>query len=675
MKNAESAMMKPVIFAVVVMGAAMGAAEADTVNVWLDDLDIPAFSEGIRPVQARANYGKGPLCINGALYARGVGVQTISVIPLWLDGHGVRFTAMAGADDMGNKNVPVRFYVLADRKVLFDSGEMKAGDPPKAVDVDLQGVKLLGLLVTDAVGGIRNKKTYANWAEARLMMEENHMPLPQPNDQPRYILTPPAAPSPRINSARVFGARPGSPFFFTVAATGEKPITFSAEGLPPGVSLDAQTGILSGRVAEPGRYDVTLCAANARGTATQSFTATIRDTIALTPPMGWNGFNAWAHAIDREKVLASANAMVTKGLKDYGWTYVNIDDTWQGRRDGPHHALQPNEKFPHIKEMIDTIHALGLKAGLYSTPYIASYANYVGASSDYPQGGETFDDIQSASFHRIGAYRFEDNDARQMAEWGVDFLKYDWRMDVESAQRMADALNKSGRDIVFSLSNNAPLEKARDWMRLANMYRTGPDIRDSWTSLYFTSFSVGPWAPYTKPGHWPDPDMMILGNVATGQKLHPTRLTPDEQYSHMSLFCLLSAPLLIGCPVEQLDDFTLSLITNAELLDINQDPLGEPARRVAEEDGVQIWLKTLEDGSVAVGLFNVAGFGATPESYFRWNDEPPKAFRFKFAQAGLKGRWNLRDVWRQKDLGRFKGSFKTSIPHHGVVVLRMYASD
>ncbi len=657
---------------VLLLGATTGFAAPKTGVVWLDDLEIQAYSEGIRPVQAKTNYTHDTMRMKGTEYARGVGVQSVSVLSFCLDGNATRFTALVGVDDSANRSDPVTFYVIADRKVLFDSGKMRVGDAPKAVDMDLTGVRLLGLLVTDKVGGIRNNRTYSNWANAQFAMLEGTMPVPQPNTGEKYILTPPAPPTPRINSAKVFGATPGRPFLYTIAATGQRPMRFSAENLPAGLSVDEHSGIISGSVAERGAYAAKIGATNDLGTATQVLTIKIGDAIALTPPMGWNGWNAWAKALDRGKVLASAEALVAAGLNNYGWTYINIDDTWQGRRGGPLTALQPNEKFPEMKEMVDRIHAMGLKAGLYSTPYISSYAGYLGASSDSPEGGELFENIQGQSFHRIGKYRFEEIDARQMAEWSVDFLKYDWRIDVDSAERMSNALRKSGRDIVFSLSNNAPIKKVRDWARTANMYRTGPDIRDSWTSLYLTTFTLDEWLPHTGPGHWSDPDMMILGNVATGQKMHPTRLTPDEQYSHMSLFCLLVAPLLMGCPLEQLDAFTLGLLTNAEVIEVNQDPLGKPGRLVAEKDGVQIWLKPMEDGSSVVGLFYIDGFGKTPESYFRWGDEAAKSFNFNFARIGLKGKWTLRDLWRQKNLGEFDGTVSTSIPHHGVVMLRMF---
>jgi len=430
----------------------------------------------------------------------------------------------------------------------------------------------------------------------------------------KYILTPAPKLAPRINSAKLFGATPGNPFLYTIAATGKRPIHFSAENLPAGVLLNPETGIITGKITRRGIYLTTLKAVNTLGEDTKKLKIVIGDTIALTPPIGWNGWNSWEANIDREKVLASANAMVKSGLRDHGWCYINIDDSWQGKRGGPENALQPNEKFPDIKGMVDYIHTLGLKAGIYSTPYISSYGSYVGGSSEYPKGGETHDSIKlnKQPYMHVGKYRFDANDAMQMADWGFDFLKYDWRIDVESTQRMSQALKKSGRDIVFSLSNNAPFEKVNDWKLLSNMYRTGPDIKDSWTSLFLTTFSLDKWGHFSGPGHWADPDMMIVGKVAIGPVLHDTRLTPDEQYSHVTLFSLLPAPLLIGCPIEQADDFTLNLLTNDEVIEVNQDPLCKPAFLAAEVDGIEIRLKPMEDGSLAVGLFNVDGYGKTP---------------------------------------------------------------
>ncbi len=642
--------------------------------VWLDDLLIQTYSEGIRPVAVRKNYSGDTLRINGKKFDRGLGAQSPCVLAFLLNGQARRFSALIGADDLGNKEIPLTFYVLGDGKVLFESAAMKIGDEPVKVDLSLVGIRQLGLLVTDKVGGINNKRTYCNWINAQIEMIGDNMPEHVINGGEKYILTPKISAKPKINSASLFGATPGNPFLYTIAATGQKPISFSVTNLPKGLILDAKTGIITGSISERGTYKTTLKAKNKLGASTKELTIKIGDTIALTPPIGWNGWNSWEAGIDREKVIASAEAMVKTGLKDHGWTYINIDDAWQGKRSGPHDALQPNEKFPDIKGMFDYIHSLGLKVGVYSTPYISSYAGYVGASSDFEKGGETHESIivNRRSFNRIAKYRFEEADAIQMAEWGVDFLKYDWRIDVNSSERMQKALKQSGRDIVFSLSNNAPFEKVNDWVRTSNMYRTGPDIKDSWTSLYLTSFMLDKWSPYTGRGHWADPDMMIVGKVSIGPVLHDTRLTPDEQYSHVSMFSLLAAPLLIGCPIEQLDAFTLNLLSNDEVIEINQDPLGKAARLIGNENGIEIWQKPMEDGSYAIGLFNTADFGKTPQSYFHWGNEEPKVFTLDFNKIGLKGEFRFRDVWRQKDMDTFAQSFKTKIPHHGVVLLRVF---
>ena len=183
------------------------------------------------------------------------------------------------------------------------------------------------------------------------------------------------------------------------------------------------------------------------------------------------------------------------------------------------------------------------------------------------------------------------------------------------------------------------------------------------------AFTLDKWAPYAGPGHWNDPDMMIVGNMATGAELHPTRLTPDEQYSHISIYSLLAAPMLIGCPLDVIDDFTLNLLSNDEVIEINQDPLGKPGRLIADEKGVQIWLKPMENGSYAVGLFNTDNFGKTPQSYFRWGNERPKPFDLDLSGIGLPGKWKVRDVWRQKDMDITNGIIQTTIPYHGVKLI------
>ena len=640
-----------------------------TKQIWLDDLDIPAFSDGIPGVSTKTSASGESIILGGVKYSRGLGISQIGLMVFQLDGNATQFSAIVGADDNANKAMETNIYILGDRKILFESGPMKVGDIPKKINLNLAGVKRFGILVKTEPS---SQKFYSDIANAQFTMLENKMPQPIANDGERYILTPPVAKSPRINSPKIFGAKPGNPFLFTVVATGEAPITYSIAHLPTGLSIDAQTGIITGVTNKKGTYMVTMKAKNNFGATQKKLTIKIGDTISLTPPIGWNGWNSWARLIDREKVIASANAMVNMGLSKHGWTYINIDDGWQGYRTANNYALQPNKKFPDFKGMIDEIHSKGLKLGLYSTPWITSYAGFGGGSSNFEDGALPDSIINNKrSFRYTGKYRFEKQDAIQMAQWGVDYLKYDWRIELGSAERMSEALKKSGRDIIYSLSNSAPFSQVKDWARISEAWRTGPDIRDSWLSLYVSAFTLDKWGPYGGPGHWNDPDMMILGNVTTGAKLHPTRLTPNEQYSHVSLFSLLAGPILIGCPIEQLDAFTLNLLSNDEVIEVNQDPLGKSARLVLEEQGVQVWLKQLEDGAYAVGIFNTADFGKTPASYFRWEDEQAANYTLDFNKLKLTGSYNVRNVWTQKEAAANAKSFKATVPHHGVVMLKL----
>lgn len=639
-------------------------------KIWLDDLDIPSFSDGIPGVSTKSSASGNAISLGGIQYSHGLGISQIGLMVFQLDGNGTEFSAVIGADDNANISMITQIFFLGDKKVLFESGPMKVGDTPKNVLLNLMGIKRFGILVKTAAS---SQKYFTDIADAQFLMLDNKWPQPISNNGDKYILTPLVAQRPRINAPSVFGAKPGNPFLFNIAATGKNPIIFSAKGLPKGLFIHNLTGLITGSVLKKGNYNVTLSAKNNIGVATKQLTIKIGDTISLTPPIGWNGWNSWARFIDREKVIASANAMVKMGLSKHGWTYINIDDGWQGYRSKMNDfALQPNNKFPNFKEMIDEIHSKGLKLGLYSTPWITSYAGFGGGSSNFEDGALPDSIINNKrSFRYIGKYRYENQDAIQMAKWGVDYLKYDWRIELSSAERMSMALKNSGRDIVYSLSNSAPFNMVDDWARIAEVWRTGPDIRDSWLSLYVSAFTLDPWAPYNGPGHWNDPDMMILGNVTTGAKLHPTRLTPDEQYSHVSLFSLLAAPLLIGCPIEQLDAFTLSLLSNDEVIEVNQDPLGKSARLVLEELSVQVWLKPLEKGAYALGIFNTANFGKTPASYFRWEDELPAIYTLDFNKLKLNGLFNVRNVWTQKTEGNNLKSFKATIPHHGVVMLKL----
>ncbi len=205
-----------------------------------------------------------------------------------------------------------------------------------------------------------------------------------------------------------------------------------------------------------------------------------------------------------------------------------------------------------------------------------------------------------------------------------------------------------------------------------NCWRTTGDITDTWSSMSGIGFHQAGHEAYAQPGNWNDPDMLVVGLVGWGPQLHASHLTPDEQYTHISLWSMLASPLLIGCDLSRIDDFTMNLLTNDEVIEVNQDPLGKQAKQVYNQAGKQIWIKELEDGSKAVGLFYVAdNEGKTPADYFDWEQKEKSTVTLLATDLGITGKFNVRDLWRQMDLGVFENDFVTDVPYHGVVLLRV----
>jgi alpha-galactosidase len=464
--------------------------------------------------------------------------------------------------------------------------------------------------------------------------------------EPLPPLLPADSPLPAIHGARITGGTPGRSFAFLIPATGEKPLTFSAANLPAGIQLDPQTGILHGTLEQAGTTVVQLAVKNARGESRRPLTIVAGPRkLALTPPLGWNSWNCWAGAVSDEKVRISADAMVSSGLAAHGFQFINIDDCWEDKRaaDG---EIQSNRKFPDMKALADYVHGKGLRLGIYSSPGPKTCAGYE------------------------ASWKHEQQDANTYAKWGVDYLKYDWcsygqiapKPDLAALMRpysvMRDALDHCGRDIVFSFCQYG-MGDVWKWGEQVggNCWRTTYDIVDTWDNMSGIGFGQNGHERYAGPGHWNDPDMLVVGRVGWGPALHRSRLTPDEQITHISLWCLLSAPLLIGCDMAALDPFTLALLTNDEVLDVNQDPLGKPAGRTAQNGLSEVWSRPLSDGTMAVGLFN--------------RDKAPAKVSIAWSQLKLAGPQPVRDLWLHKDLGQFTDAFAADVPPHGVVLVRV----
>ncbi len=537
---------------------------------------------------------------------------------------------------------------------------MKPGDKAKRIDMDLRGVKTLVLLV-DAAGD-RIDFDHADWAEAHFTYRgqaPRAIDPPLPPKEDAALLTPPPGPAPKINGPTIYACGPAHPFLYRIPATGRRPMRFSAAGLPAGLSLDPASGIIRGSVAAKGTYCAKLRAENDCGADQRSLRIVCGETLALTPPMGWNSWYILNMRVSEVHMREAARQMIASGMADYGYQYVNIDDGWikhQGEK--PYRdaqgAVLPNAKFPDIRGMVDEIHVTGLKAGLYTSP------------GPWTCGG------------CVGAYQHEAADARRFARWGFDFLKYDWCSYGEVAggnglahmkkpyQVIAAELKKQDRDIVLNLCQYGMGEVWKWGGEVGQCWRTTGDLGAEpdrrLPGFYGVAFSNAVHWEYARPGCWNDPDYVLIGYVdpmCTGTT-HKTPLTPSEQYSYMSLWCLMAAPLVFSGDMARLDPFTLNVLCNAEVIDVDQDALGRQARVIRKTPNDFVLVKDLEDGSKALGLFNLS--------------ETKGTLAVDWAELGLSGPRQVRDLWRQKDLPVVDGKIKAVVPRHGVLLMRLRAA-
>ncbi|MBV8631347.1 MAG: glycoside hydrolase family 27 protein [Silvibacterium sp.] len=366
--------------------------------------------------------------------------------------------------------------------------------------------------------------------------------------------------------------------------------------------------------------------------------------LAATPPMGWNSWNHFAEHVTDGDVRSAADMLVSTGMRDAGYIYVNVDDTWQGKRDAQG-IIHPNEKFPDMKALGDYIHSKGLKFGIYSSPGPKTCGGYE------------------------GSYGHEEQDAKTYAMWGVDFLKYDlcsyWSflakakavhphdpnaardVMVGAYKKMGDALKATGRPILYSLCQYGVDEPWKWGPGVgAQMWRTTDDIDDSYGRMVTIGFSQAGLSRYAGPGHWNDPDMLEVGNG---------KMTTDEYKTHMSLWVILAAPLLAGNDLSKMTSADKAILMNRDAIAIDQDSLGKQGDRLYQNADIDVWTKPLTGGRVAVGLFNRA-----------WG---PRDISVDLSQIGFPNGASVRDVWKGQDLGHKSGVFTSTVPRHGVALL------
>jgi alpha-galactosidase len=366
--------------------------------------------------------------------------------------------------------------------------------------------------------------------------------------------------------------------------------------------------------------------------------------LAATPPMGWNSWNHFAAKVSDADVRAAADALVATGMRDAGYIYVNVDDTWEGQRDASG-IIHANSKFPDMKALGDYIHSRGLKFGIYSSPGPKTCAGYE------------------------GSYGHEQQDADTYAAWGVDFLKYDLcglrdvmgmhnppydRVKGEALMRdayakMHQALLKTGRPIVYSICQYG-MDSVWEWAAQAggNLWRTTDDISDSFRSMALIGFSQAGLEKYAGPGHWNDPDMLEIGNGG---------MSPDEYRTQMSLWAILAAPLLAGNDLSTMDDTTKSILMNREVIAIDQDAIGVQGFRLGPP---QVWVRPLSSGAKALAIFNYV------------TDDVPQPVTVAFKDLGFNGPVHAHDLWTHQDLGVLRDSYTATPPKGGVVMLRLW---
>jgi alpha-galactosidase len=625
------------------------AADAPPHTIWLESLDLTKSVQSFGTAQVDKTPDNNSLKLGGVAYPHGVGVNSKARMVIDLHGAATHFESLVGVDNDSTQG-SVTFTVLVDGKKVQETGVLHGKDQAQLISVDLTGAKRLVLIVGDGNDGI--EFDHADWAGAQIALvpgaTEKPETIPVPAEVPRMTMLE-ENPQTAIHGARIIGTTPGRFFLFSISATGTAPLAFAAENLPDGLTLDPKTGIITGSLKQAGSTDVKLTVTGPGGEAHRVLTIVGGDhKLDLTPQMGWNSWNVWGNTVTEQKVKDAADEMISAGLQAHGYQYVNIDQGWQGKRDAQGN-IQSNSDFPDMKGLSDYVHGKGLRIGIYSSP-----------------GPQTCGPYE-------GSYQHEDQDAQTYANWGFDYLKYDWCTyedvvkgdhSVPTLQKpyavMRASLDKVNRDLVFSLCQYGMGNSwtwAADPPILGNSWRTNGDIMDNWGSLYSIIENEVGHEKYAGPGHWNDPDMLMVGIVGFGNT-HPTGLSPNEQITHISMWCMFSSPLLIGCDMTKFDPFTRAILTNDEALDINQDPLGKPASRISKDANLgEVWSRELSDGTRAVTLLN----GGADE----------QKLTVRFSDIGLSGKQPVRDLWLHQNVDSSDDGYSVVVPTHGTVLLKI----
>ena len=667
----------------------------------ISSLDLSVATQGFGLPQADKTVDGHTLTLQGRPYKLGFGTHAPGRLAIDLQQKAQRFQAVVGVDDeVGPGKGHVEFQVWADGKRLWTSRVLRSGDTPQVVDVSLLGVKQLILRVTTA--GAIFDFCHADWADGLITMStgQPHTVRFRPDDETPRIAMTSASEKPQIHPPFVVGVRPGKPLLWTVPVTGLRPLAFVVRGLPSGVLINTLTGTLSGKAPTAGDYPIHIRVTNRAGSDEKNVHLIAGSVLALTPPLGWNSYDAYGDSVTESEVIANAEVM-RKSMQPYGWDTIVVDYRWydpgaynndaNGRAgailtlDEYGRLLPALNRFPSAADgrgfqaLATRIHGMGLRFGIHimrGIPRDAVKRNLPieGSAFHAADAGNTQDtciwcpDMFGVHGDTEAGRAYYASLFRLYASWGVDFVKMDdtsvpYHTDEINAVRTA--IDLCGRSIIYSLSpGETPIAQAAHVADHANQWRVSGDFWDNWQSLDH-EFTLGTeWKAWTGPGHWPDADMLPVGRLSRGNRSvggdRNSNFTKSEQVTLLSLWALLPSPLMVGAALPENDPWTLALLTNPEVIAVNQDALGAAGGRVSSMEDTEVWAKERADGSKAVGLFNRGDFAQRVTA--------------DFAALGFSGRCRVRDLWRHEALGVWDRKITLTVPAHGAVLLEVRRS-
>lgn len=455
----------------------------------------------------------------------------------------------------------------------------------------------------------------------------------------------------RLTMPDIYGGSPDKPFIWRIPVLGERPVSIRIDGLPEGLTINGN--IISGETPVTGDFPVVVTAANRLGSDRKTVTLSIRPDGSLrTPLLGFTTWNACFEDVTDKLVIGIGEYLVSSGLAEYGYSYVNVDSCWQGLYDEETGAVMPNGKFPDMKGMYSSLHALGLKGGIYSSPFRECWGCAAAANLDIFPGctrGEKdprFPDVNNG----IGKERHEAQNVSHWCRLGVDYLKYDWApSDKYNAGLMKAALRNASRDISFCVTVSASPDDYEFLNENCCSWRANEDTRDDWQNLLRRMDTVDTWRGKTSPGHFYDLDMLAIGVTQINKGTR--HLTNDEELSAYTFHAFFPSPLQLSMALDKMTDFERDLVSNEEIIAVNQDSLCDYPSPVSAPDGFRVWERKLASGDTAIAVFNLSDSTAV-------------------ISLPLDRKHMIRDLWTKTDIGRSE-TLSVTLDAHSAGVYRL----